>query len=228
MLRELFREHYDLADRFEAAAQQISAVERSLHSTEGQQGIAELLLDAADQCRAAAGTLGNLNLDALAYSVATLNQRVNQIPERLLKTTDDVQFRAALRSAIANEVTDAVAIAREQAIECGVDLAVEGIAAAVKREIDKIRVHDLFTKPRLVADLARYKKAYAELDGSFAAEREKHARLYADQLASASRWGVRRMVAALILGIVIGLAHLAPMIEEKLHPDLMLKPVQSR
>ncbi|HBO4178070.1 TPA: hypothetical protein L4U09_006500, partial [Pseudomonas aeruginosa] len=43
MLRQLFREHYELADRFEAAAQQISVVERSLHGTDGNLGIAEML-----------------------------------------------------------------------------------------------------------------------------------------------------------------------------------------
>ena len=63
MLRELFQDHFKLADRFEAAANQIVQVERSLHSTGEQPGIAELLLDAADQIRGAASAIQGMNLD---------------------------------------------------------------------------------------------------------------------------------------------------------------------
>ncbi|TGA83846.1 hypothetical protein, partial [Pseudomonas aeruginosa] len=96
MLRELFEDHYKLADRFEAAAQQISIVERSLHGTEGHQGTTELLLNAAEQCRLGAAAVSQLNVVELAAAVAQLNEQTKALPHQLLRPEESQAFRESL------------------------------------------------------------------------------------------------------------------------------------
>ncbi|MGA4475299.1 hypothetical protein ACPA2M_20225 [Ectopseudomonas chengduensis] len=132
MLRELFQDHFKLADQFEAAAQQVAAVERSLHGTGEQAGLAELLLDAAGQIRGAASTIQGMNLDGFSQVLDSLSRQIAGLPSRLLKPADEMDFRASLREGIAQVLADSIIDAKLQVESEAVDVAVSDLANRIK------------------------------------------------------------------------------------------------
>jgi predicted metal-dependent hydrolase len=130
--RILFGEQYKLAEQFEAAAQQIADVERSLHGTGEQPGLAELLLDAAVQIRGAASTIQGMNLDGFSQVLVSLSNQIAGLPGRLLKPADEMDFRASLREGIAQVLADSIVDAKLQVESEAVDVAVSDLVGRIK------------------------------------------------------------------------------------------------
>ncbi|HFX0630695.1 hypothetical protein [Pseudomonas aeruginosa] len=164
--RILFGEQYKLADQFEAAAQQIADVERSLHGTGEQPGLAELLLDAADQIRGAASTIQGMNLDGFSQVLVSLSNQIAGLPGRLLKPADEMDFRASLREGIAQVLADSIVDAKLQVESEAVDVAVSDLVSRIKAAM-----------AQLGESSANYFAERNQLKGQLEAEKEKNAAL---------------------------------------------------
>lgn len=164
--RILFGEQYKLADQFEAAAQKIADVERSLHGTGEQAGLAELLLDAAGQIRGAASSIQGMNLDGFSQVLDSLSRQIAGLPSRLLKPADEMDFRASLREGIAQVLADSIIDAKLQVESEAVDVAVSDLVSRIKAAM-----------AQLGESSANYFAERNVLKGQLEAEREKNAAL---------------------------------------------------
>ncbi|PTU77324.1 hypothetical protein DBO86_20290 [Pseudomonas indoloxydans] len=164
--RILFGEQYKLAEQFEAVAQQIADVERSLHGTGEQPGLAELLLDAAVQIRGAASTIQGMNLDGFSQVLVSLSNQIAGLPGRLLKPADEMDFRASLREGIAQVLADSIIDAKLQVESEAVDVAVSDLVSRIKAAM-----------AQLGESSANYFAERNVLKGQLEAEREKNAAL---------------------------------------------------
>ncbi|HBN8144572.1 TPA: hypothetical protein L3660_004178 [Pseudomonas aeruginosa] len=239
MLRELFEDHYKLADRFEAAAQQISVVERSLHGTEGQLGIAELLLDAAEQCRRGAVAVSQLNIGELAATVTQLNEQAKALPRQLLRPEESQAFRESLERALLADATRILRVAYESAMTSGCLEAVENALTEMQKRIDTSSLE------RCQAAEERSKTFQAELgrtakELTAARERVKEHNIalnnqrdllnarFAEHLAAARKWSLAKFATGAILGAVLSILYLAPQIEDFLASEIIYKPIHER
>ncbi|GLX13649.1 hypothetical protein Pstr01_18880 [Pseudomonas straminea] len=226
MLRELFQDHFKLADQFEAAAQQVAAVERSLHGTGEQAGLAELLLDAAGQIRGAASTIQGMNLDGFSQVLDSLSRQIAGLPSRLLKPADEMDFRASLREGIAQVLADSIIDAKLQVESEAVDVAISDVANRIKAAM-----------AQMGESSANYFAERNQLKGQLEAEREKNAalvkrmayfeqdkdnalRLLSSEFANVSkRSGSARMVdvgVGALIALVVSLSTLYPAAEQYL------------
>jgi len=164
--RILFGEQYKLAEQFEAAAQQIADVERSLHGTGEQPGLAELLLDAAVQIRGAASTIQGMNLDGFSQVLVSLSNQIAGLPGRLLKPADEMDFRASLREGIAQVLADSIVDAKLQVESEAVDVAISDLVSRIKAAM-----------AQMGESSANYFAERNQLKGQLEAEKEKNAAL---------------------------------------------------
>lgn len=226
MLRELFQDHFKLADRFEAAANQIAQVERSLHSTGEQPGIAELLLDAADQIRGAASTIQGMNLDGFSRVLESLSRQIAGLPSRLLKPADEMDFRASLREGIAQVLAESIIDAKLQVESEAADVAITDLVSRIKMAM-----------AQMGESSANYFAERNQLKGQLEAEKEKNAvlakrmeyfeqdkdnalrLLSADFAASSNRAGKARLLdfcAGMVIAFLVSVATLVPTVEQYL------------
>ncbi len=226
MLRELFQDHFKLADRFEAAANQIAQVERSLHSTGEQPGIAELLLDAADQIRGAASTIQGMNLDGFSRVLESLSRQIAGLPSRLLKPADEMDFRASLREGIAQVLAESIIDAKLQVESEAADVAITDLVSRIKMAM-----------AQMGESSANYFAERNQLKGQLEAEKEKNAvltkrmeyfeqdkdnalrLLSADFAASSNRAGKARLLdfcAGMVIAFLMSAATLVPTVEQYL------------
>ena len=226
MLRELFQDHFKLADRFEAAANQIAQVERSLHSTGEQPGIAELLLDAADQIRGAASTIHGMNLDGFSRVLESLSRQIAGLPSRLLKPADEMDFRASLREGIAQVLAESIIDAKLQVESEVADVAITDLVSRIKRAMSQMGESS-----------ANYFAERNQLKGKLEAEKEKNAvlakrmeyfeqdkdnalrLLSADFAASSNRAGKARLLdfcAGMVIAFLVSVTTLVPTVEQYL------------
>lgn len=226
MLRELFQDHYNLADRFEAAANQIAQVERSLHSTGEQPGIAELLLDAADQIRGAASTIHGMNLDGFSRVLESLSRQIAGLPSRLLKPADEMDFRASLREGIAQVLAESIIDAKLQVESEAADVAITDLVSRIKMAM-----------AQMGESSANYFAERNQLKGQLEAEKEKNAvlakrmeyfeqdkdnalrLLSADFAASSNRAGKARLLdfcAGMVIALLVSMSTLVPTVEQYL------------
>lgn len=226
MLRELFQDHFKLADRFEAAANQIAQVERSLHSTGEQPGIAELLLDAADQIRGAASTIEGMNLDGFSRVLESLSRQIAGLPSRLLKPADEMDFRASLREGIAQVLAESIIDAKLQVESEVADVAITDLVSRIKRAMSQMGESS-----------ANYFAERNQLKGKLEAEKEKNAvlakrmeyfeqdkdnalrLLSADFAASSNRAGKARLLdfcAGMVIAFLVSVTTLVPTVEQYL------------
>lgn len=226
MLRELFQDHFKLADQFEAAAQQVSDVERSLHGTGEQAGLAELLLDAAEQIRGAATTIQGMNLDGFSQVLDSLSRQIAGLPSRLLKPADDMDFRASLREGISQVLADSIVDAKLKVESEAVDVAVSDLVSRIKAAM-----------AQMGESSANYFAERNQLKGQLEAEKEKNAALakrmkyfeedkdasfkkladdfvYASKRLSSAR--VRECCICLVIGAMVSLTTLVPAVEQYL------------
>jgi len=244
MLRELFQDHFKLADQFEAAAQQVAAVERSLHGTGEQAGLAELLLDAADQIRGAASTIQGMNLDGFSQVLDSLSRQIAGLPSRLLKPADEMDFRASLREGIAQVLADAIVDARRHVQDEAAQVAIDELSAKVKlamsqlgessaayfAERNKLKGQLEAEKAKNAALLEAEKqklKAEKEMNAAlnnrmkyFEEEKDASFKTLADDFIDASSRSasarVRECCICLVIGIVVSLTTLVPAVEQYL------------
>lgn len=226
MLRELFQDHFKLADRFEAAANQIAQVERSLHSTGEQPGIAELLLDAADQIRGAASTIEGMNLDGFSRVLESLSRQIAGLPSRLLKPADEMDFRASLREGIAQVLAESIIDAKLQVESEAADVAITDLVSRIKMAM-----------AQMGESSANYFAERNQLKGQLEAEKEKNAvlakrmeyfeqdkdnalrLLSADFAASSNRAGKARLLdfcAGMVIAFLVSVTTLVPTVEQYL------------
>ena len=226
MLRELFQDHFKLADRFEAAANQIAQVERSLHSTGEQPGIAELLLDAADQIRGAASTIEGMNLDGFSRVLESLSRQIAGLPSRLLKPADEMDFRASLREGIAQVLAESIIDAKLQVESEAADVAITDLVSRIKMAM-----------AQMGESSANYFAERNQLKGQLEAEKEKNAVLAkrmeyfeqdkdnalrlisADFAASSNRAGKARLLdfcAGMVIAFLVSVTTLVPTVEQYL------------
>lgn len=163
MLRELFKDHFKIADQFEAAAKQIADVERSLHGTGEQAGLAELLLDAAVQIRGAASTIQGMNLDGFSQVLDSLSRQIAGLPSRLLKPADEMDFRASLREGIAQVLADSIVDAKLQVESEAADVAISDLVSRIKAAM-----------AQMGESSANYFAERNQLKGQLEAEKEKN------------------------------------------------------
>jgi len=228
MLRELFQDHFKLADRFEAAANQIAQVERSLHSTGEQPGIAELLLDSADQIRGAASTIQGMNLDGFSRVLESLSRQIAGLPSRLLKPADEMDFRASLREGIAQVLAESIIDAKLQVESEAADVAITDLVSRIKMAM-----------AQMGESSANYFAERNQLKGQLEAEKEKNAvlakrmkyfeqdkdnalrLLSADFAASSNRAGKTRLLdfcAGMVIAFLVSVTTLVPTVEQYLKP----------
>jgi hypothetical protein len=226
MLRELFQDHFKLADRFEAAANQMAQVERSLHSTGEQPGIAELLLDAADQIRGAASTIQGMNLDGFSRVLESLSRQIAGLPSRLLKPADEMDFRTSLREGIAQVLAESIIDAKLQVESEAADVAITDLVSRIKMAM-----------AQMGESSANYFAERNQLKGQLEAEKEKNAvlakrmeyfehdkdnalrLLSADFAASSNRAGKARLLdfcAGMVIAFLVSVATLVPTVEQYL------------
>ncbi|WP_214509525.1 hypothetical protein [Pseudomonas brassicacearum] len=226
MLRELFQDHFKLADRFEAAANQIAQVERSLHSTGEQPGIAELLLDSADQIRGAASTIQGMNLDGFSRVLESLSRQIAGLPSRLLKPADEMDFRASLREGIAQVLAESIIDAKLQVESEAADVAITDLVSRIKMAM-----------AQMGESSANYFAERNQLKGQLEAEKEKNAGLAkrmeyfeqdkdnalrllsADFAASSNRAGKARLLdfcAGMVIAFLVSVTTLVPTVEQYL------------
>lgn len=226
MLRELFQDHFKLADRFEAAANQIAQVERSLHSTGEQPGIAELLMDSADQIRGAASTIQGMNLDGFSRVLESLSRQIAGLPSRLLKPADEMDFRASLREGIAQVLAESIIDAKLQVESEAADVAITDLVSRIKMAM-----------AQMGESSANYFAERNQLKGQLEAEKEKNAvlakrmeyfehdkdnalRLFsADFAASSNRAGKTRLLdfcAGMVIAFLVSVTTLVPTVEQYL------------
>lgn len=207
MLRQLFREHYELADRFEAAAQQISVVERSLHGTEGNLGIAEMLLDAAEQCRRGAAAVSQLNVSELAATVTQLNEHTKALPRQLLRPEESQAFRESLERALLADATRILRVAYEAAMKSGCLEAVENALIEMQKRIDTTELEK--AKKELTA--ARQQNSVLNNKISLLTDQS------AGQFQTVVKWSMTSFVTGVILSAVLSMLYLAPQIKDFLN-----------
>ena len=227
MLRELFRDHFELADRFEATANQMAAVDRSLHGSGEQQGIAELLLDAAENIRGAASSIDTMNLDGFSRALDSLSRQIAGLPGRLLKPADEIDFRASLRKGIAQVLADAIIDAKLQVEQEAIEVAINDLTGRVKAamaqlgessanyfaernqlrgQLDTEKVKSTALTERLTYFEQNKDKAFRQKTADFAA---------ASQRASKTR--LIDFCAGLVIGVVVSLSFLVPMASQHLN-----------
>jgi len=230
MLRELFRDHFELADRFEASANQMAAVDRSLHGSGEQQGVAELLLNAADQIRGAASSIDGMNLDVFSRALDALSRQIAGLPGRLLKPADEMDFRASLRDGIGQVLADAIIDAKLKVEQEAVEIAINDLAGRVK-----------VAMAQLGESSANYFAERNQLRGQLDAEKvtstalterltyfEQHKdnalrQMTANFAATVQRTGTARLIdlcAGLAIGIVVSLSVLVPMASQYLNQQI--------
>ncbi|CDM42359.1 MULTISPECIES: hypothetical protein [Pseudomonadaceae] len=208
MLRELFEDHYKLADRFEAAAQQISIVERSLHGTEGHQGTTELLLNAAEQCRLGAAAVSQLNVVELAAAVAQLNEQTKALPHQLLRPEESQAFRESLERALLSDTTRILRVAYEAAMKSGCLEAVEHALREMQKRID-------------TTELEKVTKALNAARQQNSALNNKISLLNSQsvgKLQAAVKWSVTSFFTGIALGTALSMLYLAPQINKFINP----------
>lgn len=221
MLRELFRDHFELADRFEATANQMAAVDRSLHGSGEQQGIAELLLDAAENIRGAASSIDTMNLDGFSRALDSLSRQIAGLPGRLLKPADEIDFRASLREGIAQVLADAIIDAKLQAEQEAVEVAINDLAGRVKAamaQLGESSANYFAERNQLRGQLDTEKvksTALTERLTYFEQNKDKALRqMTADFTAASQRAGKTRLIdfcAGLVIGVGVSLSVLVPM-----------------
>lgn len=227
MLRELFRDHFELADRFEATANQMAAVDRSLHGSGEQQGIAELLLDAAENIRGAASSIDTMNLDGFSRALDSLSRQIAGLPGRLLKPADEIDFRASLREGIAQVLADAIIDAKLQVEQEAIEVAINDLTGRVKAamaQLGESSANYFAERNQLRGQLDTEKvksTALTERLTYFEQNKDKAFRqMIADFAAASQRAGKTRLIdfcAGLVIGVVVSLSVLVPMASQHLN-----------
>lgn len=227
MLRELFRDHFELADRFEATANQMAAVDRSLHGSGEQQGIAELLLDAAENIRGAASSIDTMNLDGFSRALDSLSRQIAGLPGRLLKPADEIDFRASLREGIAQVLADAIIDAKLQVEQEAIEVAINDLTGRVKAamaQLGESSANYFAERNQLRGQLDTEKvksTALTERLTYFEQNKDKAFRqMTADFAAASQRTSKTRLIdfcAGLVIGVVVSLSVLVPMASQHLN-----------
>jgi hypothetical protein len=224
--RILFGEQYKLADQFEAAAQQIADVERSLHGTGEQPGLAELLLDAADQIRGAASTIQGMNMDGFSQVLDSLSRQIAGLPGRLLKPADEMDFRASLREGIAQVLADSIVDAKLQVESEAVDVAINDLVSRIKAAMAQLGESsaNYFAERNQLKGLLEAEKAkstaLAERMKYFEQDKDNALRLLSAEFVQVSkRSGSARLIdvgVGALIALVISMSTLYPAAEQYL------------
>ena len=94
-----------------------------LRGSEAYPGILEQASDLAGKLASVRDQLG---------SAAKLSEQLDALPERLLRSADDQQFKAALRESIAQVLADAIVDARRHVQDEAAQVAIDELSAKVK------------------------------------------------------------------------------------------------
>lgn len=129
LLEELFADHFKLADRFDAAAQEVGKISNVMSGTPGQRGLLGDLEEVRDSIKEASTGLAPIIGSALPQKVDGLIRQFELVPHRVLKAADSLDFRMKVREVLAEEAKPAF----EEARAC----AVYSISAHVHAELGK-------------------------------------------------------------------------------------------
>lgn len=163
-------------------------------------------------------------------SAAQLSEQLDALPERLLRSADDMQFRAALRESIAQVLADAIVDAKLRVEQESTEAAVAGLVNQIKGAM-----------AQLGESSANYFAERNQFRGQLDAEKVKSTALterltYFEQdkdtalrqmtanfAATAQRTGTARWIdlcAGLAIGVVVSLSVLVPMASQYLSQQI--------
>lgn len=146
LLQELFNDHYKLADRFDAAAQEVGLITNVMRGTQEQRGLLGDLEEVRDSIREASTGLAPIIGSALPQKVDGLIRQFELVPHRVIKAADSLDFRMKVREVLAEESKPAF----EEAREC----ASYSVSAHVHAEVGKAvsaAVNEHLADPIMVA-----------------------------------------------------------------------------
>ncbi|AIG02412.1 MULTISPECIES: hypothetical protein [Pseudomonas] len=165
-------------------------------------------------------------LDGVAGHLASaslLSEQLGALPDRLLRSADDMQFRAALRESIAQVLADSIVDAKRHVQDEAAQIAIDELSMKINLAMANVGE----SSANLFAERN-------QLKGKFEAEREKNAVLVqrmkyfeqdkdnalrlisADFAAASNRAGKARLLdlcAGLVIGVVVSLTTLVPAAE---------------
>ena len=188
-----------------------------LRGSEAYPGILEQASDLAGKLASVRDQLG---------SAARLSEQLDALPERLLRSADDQQFKAALRESIAQVLADSIVDAKRHVQDEAAQVAIDELSAKVKLAMSQ-----------LGESSANYFAERNQLKGQLEAEKEKNAGLAkrmeyfeqdkdnalrllsADFAASSNRAGKARLLdfcAGMVIAFLVSVTTLVPTVEQYL------------
>lgn len=114
LLEELFSDHFKLADRFDAAAQEVGKISNVMRGSPDQRGLLGDLEEVRDSISEASKALEPIVGAALPQKIDSLTKQFEQIPQKVWKAADSLDFRTK----IGEVMLEAAKPTFEQAREC--------------------------------------------------------------------------------------------------------------
>lgn len=215
--------------------EEVTLLHALLRGSEAYPGILEQASDLAGKLASVRDQLG---------SAARLSEQLDALPDRLLRSADDQQFKAALRESIAQVLADAIVDARRHVQDEAAQVAIDELSAKVKlamsqlgessaayfAERNKLKGQLEAEKAKNAALLEAEKqklKAEKEMNAAlnnrmkyFEEEKDASFKTLADDFIDASSRSasarVRECCICLVIGIVVSLTTLVPAVEQYL------------
>lgn len=206
-----------------------------LRGSEAYPGILEQASDLAGKLASVRDQLG---------SAARLSEQLDALPDRLLRSADDQQFKAALRESIAQVLADAIVDARRHVQGEAAQVAIDELSAKVKvamsqlgessaayfAERNKLKGQLEAEKAKNAALLEAEKQkldAEKEMNAAlnnrmkyFEEDKDASFKMLADDFVDASKRSassrVRDCCICLVIGVVVSLTALVPAVEQYL------------
>lgn len=109
--------------------EEVTLLHALLRGSEAYPGILEQASDLAGKLASVRDQLG---------SAARLSEQLDALPDRLLRSADDQQFKAALRESIAQVLADAIVDARRHVQDEAAQVAIDELSAKVKLAMSQL------------------------------------------------------------------------------------------
>lgn len=203
---------------------EVTRLHALLRGSETYPGILEQGSDLAEKLSAVRDQLSN---------ASRLSEQLDALPERLLRSADDQQFKAALRESIAQVLADSIVDAKLQVEQQAIDVAIASFVSQVKVEMAKLgegsasflvernKLRNELEKEKVKSETALNEAAaIAERMKYFEQDKDASFGLLAAGFADATRLSasarVRGCCICLVIGVVVSLTTLVPTVEQYL------------
>jgi hypothetical protein len=221
MLREMYRDHFAIADKFEAAAARLHVSTSILQGTEGAPGVLQATEEAAKHLFQASESVEEM-CDRLSM-LKPIRDQLKCFPDRLLRFTDSRQFRDSLRSTLQEEHEKVVEAGREAATKLvSADLEEQMVVAlqAAEQRVygDTLIVQKtlLIQNEEFTAEIVRLNGVIAEMDKQKLEDAKKFASLaedFGNRVMAVYLWRLLPVaVVSLVCGAALSLTPLFPML----------------